>query len=156
METLTLLRFWKQQCCFQWSWLTTALSYHSHWINLRPAKRHSYQNRKAEFVRHFRKQKSSLSVGPALAAASAGVHVHTEQMAELKPKPLIISQAKLQQVMVCRAELRALWQVISTLLPQNLCSLWAFSQQFCSWGSKLTEAIFSASVIISISVQHAS
>lgn len=160
METLTLLRFWKQQCSFQWSWLTTVLSCHSHWINLRSTERHLYQNRKAEFVRHFRKQKSSLTVGPSPpAAACAGVRLHTEQMAQLKPKPIIISQARLQQVMVCRAEWRALWQVISTPCPITSAASGVSSQQFCSWDSKLTEAIFSASVIISISVisvQHAS
>lgn len=133
-----LLRVWKQQRCSQCSWLTTGLSYHSHRINLRCVERHFYQNRKAEFVRHFRKQKSSLSVGPPLAAASAGVHLHREQMAELKPKPIIISQAKLQQVMVCAAESRALWQVISTLLPHQLCSLWGFeSAVLLLWAASL-------------------
>lgn len=138
METLTLLRFWKQQHCSQWSWLTRVLSYHSHWINLKCVKRHLYQNRKAEFVRHFREQKSSLSVGPPLAAASAGVHQHTEQMAEFKPKPVIISQAKRQQVMVCRA----LWQVISTLLPHNLCRLWGFQSALLLLGAASSQNHF--------------
>lgn len=61
-----------------------------------------------------------------LTAVGAGVHLHTEQTAELKPKPIIISQAKLRWVMVCSAEPSALWQVISTLLPDNLFNLLGF------------------------------
>jgi len=60
------------------------------------------------------------------AAVGAVVHLHTEQTAELKPKPIIISQAKLQWVMVCSAEPSALWPVISTLLPNNLFNLLGF------------------------------
>lgn len=130
METLTLLRFWKQQQCSQWSWLTRVLSYHSHWINLKCVKRYLYQNRKA-----FQGTKIIPECG---SSSSAGVHQHTEQMAEFKPKPVIISQEKWQQVMVCRAS----WQVISTLLPHNLCGLWGFQSAFLLLGAASSQNHF--------------
>lgn len=143
METLTLLRFWKQQCCSQWSWLTTVLGYQSHWINLRCVERHFCQNRKVEFVRHFRKQqkKSSLSVGPPLAAASAGVHQHREQMAELQPKPVIIRQ-NYSRWWCAQLSLGLCGRESAHSCPITSALSGVLSQQFCSWGQQAYRSHF--------------